>query len=62
MKPLISLTRSLPEYEHLSDSEVCDGIAVMINDLNQLAQKQGCIAAAYAAKILEKLNDEFYQE
>lgn len=41
-----------PSTKHMDREERRDGIEVMLSDLNQLARRDGCIAAAWALEML----------
>lgn len=40
-------------YRNMSDSEYADGLAIIVADLELLARKDGCIAAAFALSFFE---------
>lgn len=47
-----------PSYRHMEEQERADGILTMLNDLNQLARRDGCIAAAWALEMIQAMHAE----
>jgi hypothetical protein len=53
------LSRVSTESTHyMTVEERSYGIAVMLGDLNRLAREDGCIAAAWALEMIDKLASE----
>lgn len=54
---LIELVKSLPNYQHLSGAEVANGMRQLLEDLQRLAETEGCISAGVAFDILSAINE-----
>lgn len=54
---LIELVKSLPNYHHLSDAEIANGMRQLLEDLQRLAKTDGCISAGVAFDILSAIDE-----
>lgn len=48
----------IPSTEYMCQEDKCGGVAQMIDDLETLARKDGCIAAAWALEVLREISKE----
>lgn len=49
---------SIPSTQRMGQFEKYDGVQLMLSDLNALAEKDGCIAAAWALEVLELVSEK----
>lgn len=48
----------LPEFKYMSDEELRHGYAQMLEDLRMLAEKDGCVAAAWAINMISHQSEK----